>query len=69
MSMTLTDQQVLVTGATGFLGNALALRLAADGLRVRALARSPRKAAFLRERAIEVFEGDMTDPTAMRSPG
>ena len=59
--MTLSDQQVLVTGATGFLGGALALRLAADGARVRALARSARKADFLRERGIEVFEGDVTD--------
>ncbi len=64
--MTLTDQQVLVTGATGFLGGALALRLAADGVRVRALARNPRKAEFLRERAIEVLEGDVTDREAMR---
>ncbi|MEO8393261.1 MAG: SDR family NAD(P)-dependent oxidoreductase [Chloroflexota bacterium] len=68
MSMipTLTDQQVLVTGATGFLGGALTLRLAADGVRVRALARSPHKAQFLRERGIEVFEGDVTDHAAMR---
>ena len=32
--MNLSDQQVLVTGATGFLGGALARRLAADGARV-----------------------------------
>jgi nucleoside-diphosphate-sugar epimerase len=64
--MTLSDQQVLVTGATGFLGGALALRLATDGARVRALARSPHKVAILRERAIEVFEGDVTDREAMR---
>ncbi|MBI1259768.1 MAG: SDR family NAD(P)-dependent oxidoreductase [Chloroflexi bacterium] len=64
--MTLSNQQVLVTGATGFLGGALTLRLAAEGVRVRALARSPQKAASLRERGIEVFEGDVTDRTAMR---
>ena len=64
--MTLSDQQVLVTGATGFLGGALVLRLAVEGARVRALARSARKAEFLRERGIEVFEGDVTDRTAMR---
>lgn len=61
----LTDQQVLVTGATGFLGGALALRLADDGARVRALARSPQKAEFLRARGIEVFAGDVTDARAM----
>src|SRR5664279_2448759 len=64
--MVLSDQQVLITGATGFLGGALALRLAADGARVRALARSPQKAAFLRERSIEVVPGDVTDLDAMR---
>ena len=66
MSLPLTDQQVLVTGATGFLGGALALRLARDGVRVRALARSVHKAEFLRERSIEVFEGNVTDRAAMR---
>src|SRR5664279_442724 len=64
--MVLSDQQVLITGATGFLGGALALRLAADGARVRALARSPQKAAFLREQSIEVVPGDVTDLDAMR---
>ena len=64
--MALTDQQVLVTGATGFLVGALALRLAADGVRVRALARSPQKAAFLGQRGIEVFVGDITDAEAMQ---
>ncbi|MEO8397673.1 MAG: SDR family NAD(P)-dependent oxidoreductase, partial [Chloroflexota bacterium] len=66
MTPTLTDQQVLVTGATGFLGSALTVRLAADGVRVRSLARNPGKARFLREHGIEVFEGDVTDRAAMR---
>ncbi len=61
-----TDAPILVTGATGFLGGALALRLAADGVHVRALARSARKAAFLRERGIEVVYGDVTDESAMQ---
>ena len=64
--MTVIKQQVLVTGATGFLGGALALRLAAEGTPVRALARSPQKAGFLCERGIEVFPGDVTDAEAMR---
>ncbi|MEP7291476.1 MAG: SDR family NAD(P)-dependent oxidoreductase [Chloroflexota bacterium] len=64
--MSLSGQQVLVTGATGFLGGALALRLVADGAQVRALARSPKKAESLRERGIEVSRGDITDPDAVR---
>ncbi|HVU11655.1 MAG TPA: SDR family NAD(P)-dependent oxidoreductase [Phototrophicaceae bacterium] len=64
--MAFSDQTVLVTGATGFLGGALALRLARDGMRVRALARSPQKAAFLREANIEIVEGDILDAEAMQ---
>lgn len=65
--MALSGQQVLITGATGFLGSALALRLAADGVRVRALAHTPGKGARLRERGVEVTAGDVTDPASMRA--
>ncbi len=64
--MNLADQQVLVTGASGFLGGALALRLASDGVRVRGLARAHHNPDFLRERGIEVFVGDVTDLDSMR---
>lgn len=64
--MSLTDQQVLITGATGFLGGALARRLAAEGARVRALARSARKADLLRDAGVEIVTGDVTDADAMR---
>lgn len=64
--MTLADQRVLITGATGFLGGALALRLLADGAHVRALARSPDKADTLRESGVEVVQGDVTDPESLR---
>ncbi len=67
--MTLSGKPVLVTGATGFLGGALALRLAAEGARVRALARSPQKAEFLRSRnsSVEVVYGDVTEPVSLRA--
>lgn len=61
-----SGQQVLVTGATGFLGGALARRLAADGARVRALVRSPQKAASLRQQGIEIVQGDLNSPDALR---
>jgi nucleoside-diphosphate-sugar epimerase len=61
-----SGQQVLVTGATGFLGGALARRLAADGARVRVLVRSPQKAASLRQQGIEIVQGDLNSPDALR---
>ena len=62
----LSNQQVLVTGATGFLGGALANRLIDDGVKVRALVRSPEKARYLAERGVEIVQGDINDPTAVR---
>lgn len=64
--MSLSDQQVLVTGATGFLGGALTRRLVTEGAKVRAVVRSPQKAVPLHGLGIEVVEGDVTDAEAMR---
>lgn len=51
--------QILVTGATGFVGRALVLRLLRDGHRVRAWVRSPRRAADLLGAEVElVAAGD-----------
>jgi nucleoside-diphosphate-sugar epimerase len=58
---------VLVTGATGFLGSSLAGRLLAGGARVRVLARSAERAAWLAGRGAEVITGDITDPAAVRA--
>jgi len=53
---------VLVTGATGMLGSNLVRALAARGLRVRGLCRSPEKARrYLADVDCEIVEGDMRD--------
>lgn len=57
----------LVTGATGFLGAALARRLIADGDSVRVLARAMTKASPLAERGAEVVQGDITDRKAVEA--
>jgi 2-alkyl-3-oxoalkanoate reductase len=64
--VSLAGKRVLVTGATGFLGGALARRLANEGAHVRALARRPERGAFLRDRA-ELIAGDVTDADQMRN--
>ncbi len=63
----LTTQTILVTGATGFIGGHLARRLVQEGARVRALVRSPHKAAPLADLGVEIIPGDITDPEAVRA--
>ena len=57
---------VLITGATGQVGNAIARRLAGDGVEVRALVRSPERAEVLPEGAQPVF-GDVTDAASLQA--
>lgn len=56
---------VLVTGATGFIGQALARRLLAGGERVRVLARQPARIAEAGLQVQEVYEGDITEGTSV----
>jgi dihydroflavonol-4-reductase len=51
---------VLVTGATGLIGNAIAQRLAKQGASVRALVRDPSKAAKLLPSSVHLVQGDVT---------
>ena len=52
---------IFITGATGYVGNNLTNRLAAEGHIVHALCRSVNKKSLLAHSNIKVFEGDITD--------
>lgn len=64
--MTLKDKRVFITGATGFIGRALALRLLEEGAGVVGLTRNPAKGTFLASSGVEMVQGDVTDHPAMR---
>ncbi len=54
-----TDAPILVTGATGFAGGHLALRLRKDGHKVRALVRDGAKVDHLQAAGVELARGDL----------
>lgn len=58
--------KALVTGATGFVGAAVARALEGAGWQVRALARSGSNRGNLRHLAAQVVEGDLGDPNSLR---
>ena len=60
------DMTILVTGATGFVGSAVARRLAARGAAVRVLARPGADRRNLAGVDAEVVEGDLTRPVSLR---
>jgi len=55
-----------VTGATGFLGGALAKRLRSDGHDVRAVVRDPARASDLAAAGAVIVRGDVSDKSSMR---
>ncbi|WP_232823647.1 hopanoid-associated sugar epimerase [Dyella sp. C9] len=55
----------LVTGATGFVGSAVARRLLQEGHRVRVLARPGSDRSNLQGIELDVVEGDLTDATSL----
>ena len=57
--------QVLVTGATGLIGCAIAKALVAQGQRVRALVRDPARAARVLPPEVELVRGDVTAPESL----
>jgi uncharacterized protein YbjT (DUF2867 family) len=62
-----SEKTILVTGATGRQGGAVAARLLADGWHVRALTRDPEsaKAKALKEAGAEVVAGDLDDQDSL----
>ncbi|GAB4216216.1 MAG: NAD-dependent epimerase/dehydratase family protein [Roseiflexaceae bacterium] len=57
--------QIFVTGATGFIGGAVAQALLRAGHRVVGLARSEEAAAQLQDRGINPYRGDLTEPSSL----
>jgi len=57
---------ILITGATGTVGSEVVKRLSAQGIRVRAVTRNPRKAAANRLAHIEFVAGDFDDSHSLR---
>ena len=59
--------RIFLTGATGYIGSAVADRLQAAGHQLTALARSDDSAAELESRGIQPVRGDFSDPTSVAS--
>lgn len=56
-----------VTGATGFVGSVLAVKLREAGHEVHASVRNPDKAQDLQDIGVKLFKGDVTDKESMRA--
>ena len=56
------SQKILITGATGFIGSAVARNLAAKGYKLRAMIRRPDHLPNIKELDIELVEGDLLQP-------
>lgn len=60
------SDRVLLTGATGVVGHAIARRLVEAGRPVRALVRDVRRAASCLPGEVELAQGDVTEPATIR---
>jgi dihydroflavonol-4-reductase len=61
------DGPVLLTGASGFVGSAVARALRQRGFGVRALVRAASPTAHLSDLGLEFIRGDLRDPASLRS--
>lgn len=57
--------KIFITGATGYIGNKLAKRLADEGHIIHALCRSKEKSSLLDHENIKLFEGDITNKASI----
>jgi nucleoside-diphosphate-sugar epimerase len=60
--------RIFLTGATGFIGGAIAQRLVREGHAVAAIAREPQRADGLTRLGVDVHLGDVTDRESLRAP-
>lgn len=58
----MTSKIILVTGATGQQGGAVAKALLAKGQKIRVMTRNPDKASALAKAGAEIVKGDLTNP-------
>lgn len=61
------NQNILVTGASGFIGMHVVRRLVADGHRVRCLIRSSSSTALIRDVHLDFVHGELGDPDSLAS--
>lgn len=66
MEMEREMRQIFITGATGFIGQEVARELIERGYSVRALVRSPKKAALLESLGVELIFGDILEEGPLR---
>jgi uncharacterized protein YbjT (DUF2867 family) len=66
MTMAASNNPILVTGATGQQGGAVARALIANGQKVRVMTRHPEKAAALAKAGAEVVQGDLTNQAVLQ---
>lgn len=58
--------RIFLTGATGYIGRALSLRLRASGHELRALARPASRTELLEDIGVAIFRGDLEERASMR---
>jgi len=59
-------KNILVIGASGFVGSYLTRQLLTDGYRVRCMARNPDKVQALADIGCEIVKGDISDPSTIQ---
>lgn len=58
--------KIFISGATGYIGSRIALRLAGQGHQIHALYREMSKAAIINHPNIRLFQGDILDPESLK---